>query len=361
MKKHPIILLLLSLILCFAAPVTSQATDDSQSFRYTLLSEGQSSVRVEAGQEVTVTVTLSRTDADEDWTMYAWQTEVAFDQNAFELVEGSVVTASGTGSSIHPGTEETRVYFNAYSLSRSGRSYPASREVGSFKLRAKSAGNYTIHNENYKVSTAGGQDRYRCDKADLTVSVAAVSVLERFGDVSADDWFADSVRFAVERGLFEGVSDAEFAPDWDMTRAMLVTVLHRLEGSPLPPASSGFQDVPPDAWFTDAVTWARYRDIVKGYSATEFRPDHPVSREQLATILYRYAEYKGYEVNSRIDDSRYYDGGAVSSWAAEAMSWANASGLIVGRTETTLNPGDTATRAEVATILMRFCRMTENG
>ena len=362
MKYHNRIsaaLLALLLLACLALPAL--AADNSRSYCYTLRAEGKSEVTVAAGETFTVTVTLSRTDAEESWAMYAWQTEVAFDPAAFALVEDSVKPAANIGSSVHPGESETRVFFNAFSLSKSGSTYPASLEVGSFRLRALRDGSFTVHNENYLVSTEGGTDRYACTSSDLTVTVAGGSPIDRFNDVSEDDWFAEAVAFVVRRGLFNGVSDTEFAPNMNMTRAMLVTVLHRLEGKPAPAAPSGFEDVPADFWYTDAVAWAKETGVVQGYSDTQFGPDDSITREQIAVILCRYAKNKGYDVSASADLSRYTDVGSVSDWALEAMRWANAAGLITGRTETTLNPGDTATRAEVATILMRFCAMVEKG
>ena len=361
MRKHRITAALLALALVCALAVPALAADSSRSFRLSLQAEGQSAVSVAVGQEFTVTVLLERTDAAEDWAMYGWQTEVAFDPTAFELVEGSVAPAANIGSSIHPGETETRVYFNAFSLSKSGSTYPASLEVGSFKLHALREGSFPVRNENCLVSTAGGADRYLCEASGLTVTVSGGSVLDRFTDVSPEDWFADAVEFVVLRGLFQGVSETEFAPNMPMTRAMLVTVLHRLEGTPAPAATSGFRDVVPDFWYTDAVAWARETGVVQGYSEEEFGPDDSITREQIAVIIYRYAKNKEDDVSTAADLSRYADFGSVSDWALEAMQWANAVGLITGRTETTLDPAATATRAEVATILMRFCKLTEEG
>ena len=361
MKKHRLVAAVLTLLLIACLAVPALAVDGSQSFRFTLQADGKSSVTAAAGEEITVTVTLSRTDKAEEWAMYAWQTEVAFDPTAFELVEGSVKPADNIGSSIHPGAAETRVFFNAFSLSKSGSTYPASLEVGSFRLRAKWNGAYTIHNENYLVSTVGGADRYQCSSDDLNVTVTGDSPIDRFTDVSANDWFADAVNFVVRRGLFKGVSETEFAPNAEMTRAMLVTVLHRLDGTPDATAAMKFSDVASDMWYTEAVAWATEHGIVAGYGNGKFGSGDDVTREQIATFLFRYAKVKGYDVSKQADLSTYADAASVSSWAQEAVSWANATGLIRGRTATTLNPKATATRAEVATILMRFCVMIEKG
>ena len=315
--------------------------------------------------------------------MYAWQTEIVFDPTVFTLVEDSVSPARGVGSSWHPGVRESRLYLNAYSISKTGSTYPASLEAGSFRLRALETGSFTIHNENYLVSTAGGTDRYRSESSDLSVTVTAgpetpgqngenfgtpggsgqspedvnFTDIFRFQDVPMDAWYVDAVTYTVQKGLFKGVSETLFAPEETMTRAMLVTVLHRMEGSPAPAAGSGFEDVPDGTWYTDAVAWARENGVVKGYSDTRFGPDDPVTREQMAAILYRYTGKKGRDVSKTADLSRYDDESTVSDWAKQAMCWANAEGLLIGRSETTLNPRDTATRAEVAMILMRYCEM----
>ena len=150
---------MLALLLCMTT-VPPLAMDSSRAFCFTLSCDGKDRVSVATGQEFPVTVTLSRTDAAEEWAMYAWQTEVAFDPAAFALVEDSVKPATNIGSSVHPGVSETRVFFNAFSLSKSGSTYPASLEVGSFRLRALRDGSFTVHNENYLVSTEGGTHRY---------------------------------------------------------------------------------------------------------------------------------------------------------------------------------------------------------
>ncbi len=120
--------------------------------------------------------------------------------------------ASGIGSSFYTGAGENRVFFNAYSFSKSGKAYPASLEVGTFQLRARWGGEYTIHNVNYLVGTPGGMDRYECASGDLVVTVSGATVTERFTDVPADAWFVDAVDFTVKKGLFQGVSETEFAP-----------------------------------------------------------------------------------------------------------------------------------------------------
>ena len=153
-----------------------------------------------------------------------------------------------------------------------------------------------------------------------------------------------------------GTSATHFSPDSATTRAMVVTVLYRIEGQPAADWANPFWDVPASAWFHDAVTWAWENDITGGVSSTHFGAGNAVTREQLAAFLYRYAQDQGYDTSARADLSGYSDAGLVSSYATEALSWANATGLITGTTGTTLSPQGSATRAQVATILSRFCQ-----
>ena len=136
---------------------------------------------------------------------------------------------------------------------------------------------------------------------------------------------------------------------------MIVTILYRLENEPAVSGGSAFTDVENGAWYADAVAWAAANDIVNGTSATTFAPNSPITREQMAAILYRYAACKGYDVSQKADLSGYTDAASISGYAKDALAWANAQKLITGVTDTTLNPQGSATRAQVATILMRLC------
>ena len=131
-------------------------------------------------------------------------------------------------------------------------------------------------------------------------------------------------------------------------------MLYRLEGKPTVAGTNRYPDVENGQWYTDAVLWATQNGIVTGYDNGNFGTNDKITREQIATILYRYTKYKGYAVSTSAALSRYSDAGKVSDWAGTAMSWANAEGIITGRTETTLVPDGAASRAEVATMLMRF-------
>lgn len=175
-----------------------------------------------------------------------------------------------------------------------------------------------------------------------------------FSDVQDGDWFYEAVKYAVEKGLFAGTGETTFSPNQSMPRAMLATVLHRLEGEPAATGANNFTDVESGQWYTGAVTWANTQGIAAGYDGGLFGTNDSVTRQQLAVILYNYAGHKGYNITAAADLTAYTDAAQISAWAQEAMSWANAAGLIAGRSATTLAPEDTATRAEVAAILMRF-------
>ncbi len=176
-----------------------------------------------------------------------------------------------------------------------------------------------------------------------------------FSDVASDAWYAQAVSFVVGEGLFTGTSDTTFAPMDDMNRAMLATVLYRLAGSPAVTEDAGFADVAAGEWYTDAVAWASANGIVTGYDGL-FAPNDNVSRQQIATMLYRYASAEGQDVSASADLSTFTDGASTADWAQAAMEWAVAEGLIQGNAGL-LSPEASATRAEVATILMRFCQL----
>lgn len=177
-----------------------------------------------------------------------------------------------------------------------------------------------------------------------------------FTDVPASHWAHDDITYVYENDLMNGTDGSLFSPESTTTRAQVVTVLYRLAGQPAADWENPFWDVPASAWFHDAVTWAWENDITGGVSSTHFGAGNAVTREQLATFLYRYAQDQGYDTSARADLSGYSDAGLVSSYATEALSWANATGLITGTTATTLSPKGSATRAQVATILSRFCQ-----
>lgn len=174
-----------------------------------------------------------------------------------------------------------------------------------------------------------------------------------FSDVTTDDWHYTSVKYVYENNLMQGTGNG-FEPDAKMSRAMLVTVLYRMAKPKTVNDLHRFTDVMEDEWYRDAVSWAAENGIVNGITPTEFAPHSELSREQMALILYRFAKLQGYDVSDKADVSVFTDAGDVSEWALDAICWANKTELINGTGETTLSPKGSATRAQVAAILMRF-------
>ena len=174
-----------------------------------------------------------------------------------------------------------------------------------------------------------------------------------FTDVNEGDWFYDVVLYAYDNGLMTGVSATEFAPNQTTTRGMIVSMLARLEGV-TSAEDAGFADVAENDWYATAVNWAASVGVVNGYEDNTFRPNAPITREQMAAILYNYADYKGYDVSARADLSDYADAASISSWAEDVLAWANAEGLINGMTATTIDPQGATTRAQTAAMFERF-------
>ena len=176
-----------------------------------------------------------------------------------------------------------------------------------------------------------------------------------FTDVTSGDWFYDAVAYVYDKGMMEGTTDTTFAPAMNLTRSMIAQVLYNLEERPEAPGAAGFPDVAAGAWYADAVNWAAARGIVKGYDTGAFGPEDSVTREQLAAILYRYAQAKGYDTTQGgMAVREFSDSASISDWAQEAMAWAVNAQVLSGKGNGVLDPQGTATRAEVAQMLMNF-------
>ncbi len=195
----------------------------------------------------------------------------------------------------------------------------------------------------------------------LTVVFTATASAETFSDVKADRWSYQDISYAVEKGYLKGVGGGLFDPEGACTRAMVVTVLYRVEGEPKVTAKSPFTDVPSGEWYYNAVIWAQQKGIVKGTSATTYAPDEKVTREQLATIFCRYASFKKYLIEYGADLSKFSDINKISSYAVKAIEWAVTIGLIKGVTDRTVEPGGFATREQFAAIMVRFVRYPFRG
>ena len=207
------------------------------------------------------------------------------------------------------------------------------------------------------TADADGEEQRVCDRCGAEQTRALpygghVCPSAHFTDTDLGLWYHEDLDYVVENGLMIGMSADEFGPDLVMTRAMVVTALYRLEGEPTPKSSvSAFGDVVRGSWYAAAVNWAAENGIVKGMSAEEFMPNDSITREQMATIFYRYAKYKGYNVAASDGLNKFTDAGKVSGWALEAMQWCVGAGLINGMSKTELSPRGTATRIQYAAIL----------
>ena len=202
-------------------------------------------------------------------------------------------------------------------------------------------------------------------KTDIVVGIGAktytLTILRNSGtganpftDVSEKDWFYGDVMFAYENGLMIGTGNAQFRPHGTATRGMMATILWRMAGSPAPKGNSSFTDVEAGTWYTDAITWTAENGIFLGYGNNKVGPNDSITREQLAAIFFRYADYKGCDMNAKGELDKFRDAGKVSDYARAAMQWAVGSGLIQGKPDGVLDPQGTATRAEIAAMLHRF-------
>ncbi len=212
----------------------------------------------------------------------------------------------------------------------------------------------TYENENGTVEVVHNTVFDSEGKAALTVKFAGF--VNPFEDVNTSDWYYPDVEYAVVNGLMNGASETAFAPNDKLTRAMLVTILYRNEGEPATNGKLSFADVEMGAYYANAVSWAKQNGIVNGVTENEFAPNDNVTREQIAAVMYRYAKYKGYDVSvgENTNILSYDDYADISEYAIASMQYAVGSGLIKGKSESTLNPKDNATRAETAAILRRF-------
>ena len=206
-------------------------------------------------------------------------------------------------------------------------------------------------------SRGNGRYTFEMPRGRVTVEATFVAVEDSglpFLDVASDAWYYDAVAYVYENGMMNGTSSNVFSPNATTTRGMIVTMLYRLEGEPRVSGTSTFDDVANGMYYADAIAWAAGNDIVTGYDDTTFGPNDAITREQMAAILYRYAQYKGYDTSAKGSLDTFTDGSATSGWAVEAMAWAVGEGILSGKGNGKLDPTGTASRAEVAQIMMNF-------
>ena len=254
-------------------------------------------------------------------------------------MENGTVTANPTAAKAGATVTLTPVPDEGYALSTLT---VTDRFGDAVRVTENSDGTYTFPMPNGQVTVTA------------TFVETEAPVDEPFVDVAEGDWFYDAVVYAYQNELMDGVGGNRFAPNSETTRAQLVTILYRLEGQPAVSGDLPFTDVESGTWYTDAILWAAQNNIVNGVNDTEFAPGDDLTRQQLVTILYRYAESKGYDVSASADLSGYPDAGQVQDYAQPAMAWAVAEGIVEGM-DGTLKPAGNASRAQIATILMRFC------
>lgn len=250
-----------------------------------------------------------------------------------------------------------------------GREVTSTREVGRYTAsitlgEATARVGFRVTSRNTDSNKGGGGGSYRVTapvndpnqggETEIDEPNVPLADAMPFVDVVGEDWFYDSVQYAYLKGMMNGVTETEFAPGISTTRGMITTILYRLEGEP-EAGSSEFTDVEDGQYYAKAVAWAAANGIVTGYGDGTFGPNNSIVREQMAAILYRYAEYKGYDISARTDLSAYTDAAQISAYAVEAMQWAVAKGLLTGVTEQTLEANGNAVRAQIAAILNRFC------
>ena len=295
----------------------------------------------------TITETIPATGHTWGETSYIWADNYASCTAVRECKENDggveTETAIATYAVVTPATA------TAAGLGR----YTATFENEAFETQTQ---NVTIPatGGNSSGGSTGGTSRPSGSKKDTP---AAETPKTRFDDVKASHWYQEAVDYVAENGIMGGVSANTFAPNAPATRAMLVTVLHRLAGTPDAEKTHSFTDLANGAWYAGAVAWAAENGIVDGVGDALFAPNAHITREQLAAILYRYAIHCGLDVTAAADLNAYADGAQISTWAQDAMRWAIASGLISGRSASALAPQSGATRAEIAQLLMNFARL----
>lgn len=267
-------------------------------------------------------------------------------------VDGGTVKVSPTRASSGTTVTITVTPDEGYALDKLTVTDAAGREL---KLTDKGDGKYSFTMPGSKVIVeaifaAISPDYAACDGG-------ADCPLWDFTDLNVNAWYHDGVHFCIDEGLMEGYGNGLFGPNDTLSRAQLCQIIYNMEGQPATSGSSVFTDVADGAWYADAVTWAAENGIVGGYGNGKYGPDDPITREQLAAILWRYAKYKGYDVSVGEDTNilSYTDVADLSEYAIPAMQWACGAGVIEGVTDSTLVPQGDATRAQAAVMLVRFC------
>lgn len=305
-------------------------------------------------------------ETDSDGTITRYYSPTAFVQNDAVKIDPIESTHTGGGSGSSSGSKQS-VGVKTPQNGSITTNIASSVKGSEVTITVKPKTGYEL--TSLKVTTSAGVELALTDKGNgrysFTMPGTAVTVTGVFAaaetklpytDAAKGDWYYDAVVFAHENGLMSGMGNNTFAPNHELSRAMIAQILYRLENTPAT-AGTSFTDVQDEQWYADAVTWAVQSKIVSGYGAGKFGPDDSITREQLAAILYSYEQYKkpGTTASGSLDAFR--DGSSASDWAVESLVWAVDQGLMSGKTGNMLDPNGTATRAEVAQILMKFLQI----
>ncbi len=208
--------------------------------------------------------------------------------------------------------------------------------------------NYVVVYDAERAASSAAEGYSGCPKDDTCP-------ISDFTDAIPTEWYHDGVHYCLDESIMHGYGNGSFGPGDTTTRAMMAQIFYNMEGRPAAQTENSYSDVNSGAWYAGAVRWATQEGVMEGYGHGIFGPEDPVTREQVITIVYRYARYKGVSVSQSSDLAGYTDVDQVSAWAMDAVKWSVGAEAVLGRTDTTLNPKDTATRAEIATIIMRYC------
>ena len=298
-----------------------------------------------AGTSAEATTTVTPKASESGGSLLITYT-VKFDTNGGNEIAPQKVSSQGTVKEPATPVKEGYIFEGWYKDKALTKAYKFSSQVTS---------NFTLYAKWTKVEEPEDPEKPEDPENPDTPDVPDEPVwTNSFKDVNENDWFYDSVKYVVTNKLMNGTSEEEFAPNATLTRAMLVTVLYRNEGEPATNRSIPFADVDMGEYYANAVSWAKQNGIVNGITENEFAPNAEITREQIAAIMFRYAQYKGMDAITMEENLHFDDSNEISEYAISALNWAVGKGLMKGKSETTINSQDNATRAEIATILQRF-------
>ena len=338
------------------------AVDDVQDGQ-TIRLEKDVDSKVTVSREVTFSIDINGKKFDSDNITAGSGYSLSRDGNTFTVEEESHGGSSSSGSTRYTvSVEDTDNGSVKVSPTRASKGSTVTVTVKPDEWYELDKLTVTDKNGDSVKLTDKGDGKYTFQMPASKVTVEAVFTAVEpepeglpFTDVTSGDWFYDAVAYVYDKGMMEGTTDTTFAPTMNLTRSMIAQVLYNLEERPEAPGAAGFPDVAAGAWYADAVNWAAARGIVKGYDTGAFGPEDSVTREQLAAILYRYAQAKGYDTTQGgMAVREFSDSASISDWAQTAMSWAVNAQVLSGKGNGVLDPQGTATRAEVAQMLMNF-------